>query len=32
MKDKINEVIRRIQYLLPEVEVVLQQVSKNVLP
>ena len=29
MKDKINEVIRRIQYLLPEVEVVLQQVSKN---
>ena len=29
MKDKINEVIRRIQYLLPEVEVVLQRVSKN---
>lgn len=29
MKDKINEVIRRIQYLLPEVEVTSQKVQKN---
>lgn len=29
MRDIINEVIKRIQYLLPEVEVTLQQVQKN---
>lgn len=29
MQEKINEVIRSIQYLLPNVEVITQQVSKN---
>lgn len=29
MQDRINEVIRRIQYLLPDVEVTSQQVQKN---
>lgn len=28
MQDRINEVIRRIQYLLPDVEVTSQQVQK----
>ena len=29
MQEKINEVIRSIQYLLPDIEVITQQVSKN---